>query len=61
MIETLAKTNELLEQLMDVVIPKYAIDIKESLNVNADLVTQRLKNCEDKLDKISYNTRKRGM
>ena len=61
MLEALAKQNELLEQFMDVVIPKYAGDLKDSMNVNSDLVTQRLKNCEEKLEKITYNTRKRGM
>lgn len=59
-LEALAKQNELLEQLMDVVIPKYAVDLKDNVNVNIDLVTQRLRSCEEKLEKISFNTRKRG-
>lgn len=59
-LEALAKTNELLEQFMDVVIPKYAIDLKDNVNVNSDLLCQRLQSCEDKLEKVAYNTRKRG-
>lgn len=60
LIETLAKQNELLEQLMDVVLPKYIGDLKDNLNVNTDLISERLKTCECRLEKIALNTRKRG-
>lgn len=60
LLELLGKTNELLEQMMDVVIPKYVSDVKDNFNVNFDLVCERLKGCEDKLEKVVYNTRKRG-
>ena len=46
---------------MDVVIPKYVGDLKDNLNVNADVICERLKSCEDKLDDIKANTRKRGL
>lgn len=61
LLEALHRQNELLEQLMDVVLPKYAADIKDNLNVNADVICERLKNSEQSLDKIAYNTRKRGV
>ena len=31
------------------------------LNVNADVICERLKSCEDKLEAIKANTRKRGL
>lgn len=61
MLELLAKNNELLEQLMDVVIPKYCADLKDNINANCDIISERLKNCEDKLEGIKANTRKRGL
>ena len=60
LIETLVKQNELLEQLMDVVLPKYIGDLKDNLNANTDLISERLKTCECRLEKIAVNTRKRG-
>lgn len=60
LIEALVKQNELLEQLMDVVIPKYVGDLKDNFNANTDLMSERLKNCESRLEKIAVNTRKRG-
>lgn len=60
LIEALVKQNELLEQLMDVVLPKYICDLKDNLNANTDLISERLKNCESRLEKIAVNTRKRG-
>lgn len=59
-LEALHTQNELLTQLMDVVMPKYACDIKDCLNVNADLLCERLKSIEAHAEKVSYNTRKRG-
>lgn len=59
-LEALAKTNELLETLMDVVIPKYVNDLKDNINVNADIVSEQLKNSDAKLEKVVINTRKRG-
>ena len=61
MLEYMAKTNELLEQLMDVVMPKYCGDLKDNVNANCDIICERLKNCEDKLEAIKANTRKRGL
>ena len=60
-LEALNKHNELLEQLMDVVIPKYVNDVKDNLNANTDVICERLKNCEQSLDKIACNSRKRGL
>lgn len=60
-LELIAKQNELLEQLMDVVLPKYVADLKDNLNANADTVTSALKSCDNSLDKIACNTRKRGL
>lgn len=60
LIEALVKQNELLEQLMDVVLPKYVGDLKDNINANTDLMSERLKNCESRLEKIAVNTRKRG-
>ena len=60
LLEAIAKQNELIEQLMDVVIPKYIGDLKDNLNANTDLLSERLKNCESRLEKIAVNTRKRG-
>lgn len=59
-LEALAKTNELLETLMDVVIPKYVNDLKDNINVNADILSEQLKNSDAKLEKVVINTRKRG-
>jgi len=61
MLEYIAKTNELLEQLMDVVMPKYCGDLKDNVNANCDIICERLKSCEDKLEAIKANTRKRGL
>ena len=61
LLEELHKHNELMEQLMDVVLPKYASDLKDNLNVNFDAVTQSLKRCEDMLEGVKINTRKRGL
>lgn len=60
-LEALAKQSELLEQLMDVVIPKNVQDVKDSLNANGDMLRDGMKNCEDKLEGIKINTRKRGL
>jgi len=60
-LEALNKQNELLEQLMDVVIPKYVSDMKDNVNANADVICERLKNCEQSLDAIRCNSRKRGL
>ena len=59
-LEALAKQNELIEQLMDVVIPKWAGDMKDNINANFDILTKQMKGCEEKLEKVCYNTRKRG-
>lgn len=61
LLEALHTQNELLEQLMDVVLPKYCGDMKDNINANTDVICERLKNCEQSLDKIAYNSRKRGL
>lgn len=55
------KTNELLEQLFDVVFPKWVGDIKDNINANSDVMNQTLKRIEDKAEAIRINIRKRGM
>ena len=44
------RQNELLEQLMDTVLPKL-------INTNADIINERISKCEQFLDNIKYNTR----
>lgn len=61
LLETLAQTNELLEQLMDVVLPRYAGDIKDNINANSDVLTQQMKSCGEALNRLVINTRKRGL
>lgn len=61
MLEHMAKTNELLEQLMDVVMPKYCADLKDNINANSDIICEWLKKSDDKLEGIKANTRKRGV
>lgn len=55
------KTNELLESLLDVVIPKYVGDLKDNINVNCDVINQTAKSCEDKLEAIKLAFRKKGL
>lgn len=55
------ENNELLVQFMDVVLPKWMTDIKDNLNANTDLTTQRLHDCYKALECIKMNTRKRGI
>lgn len=61
MIAEQQKTNELLEQLFDVVIPKWTGDMKDNTNVNSDLINQSLKRIDDKLEAIKISTRRKGM
>lgn len=61
LLEAVNKQNELLEQLYDVVIPKWTGDLKDNLNVNSDMVNQSLKRIDDKLEAIKINVRKRGL
>lgn len=58
LLEEIARQNELLEQLMDVVIPKYVSDLKDNQNANFDAQTAEIKKS---LDQIAANTRKRGL
>lgn len=46
------RQNELLEQLMDTVLPKV-------VNTNTDVIVERLSRCEQFLDNIKYNTKGR--
>ena len=57
----LTAQNELLTQLIDTVLPRYVGDLKDNVNVNADLLAQRAKGCEDKIEAIKLALRKRGM
>lgn len=61
LLEAVNKQNELLEQLYDVVIPKWTGDIKDNINCNSDVISQSLKRIDDKLEAIKINVRKRGM
>jgi len=61
LLEAVNKQNELLEQLYDVVIPKWTGDMKDNVNVNADMLNQSLKRIDDKLEAIKINVRKRGL
>lgn len=61
LLEEITRLNNGLEDLISVVIPKYTGDLKECINTNTDLITQRLAACEKRLEKIEYQTRKRGM
>ena len=60
-VAALTAQNELLTQLIDTVLPRYVGDLKDNVNVNADLLAQRAKGCEDKLESIKLGMRKRGM
>jgi len=60
-LQEMMRLNENLEQLMDVVIPKYCGDLKDCVNANMDSMHSEVKSCEQRLEKIEYNTRKRGM
>lgn len=61
LLEAVNTQNELLEQLYDVVIPKWTGDIKDNINCNCDVLSQSLKRIDDKLEAIKINVRKRGM
>ena len=61
LLRTIEKQNELIESLLDVVIPKYVGDIKDNLNANFDVLNQTCKACEDKLEAVKIGIRKRGM
>lgn len=55
------KTNELLESLIDVVIPKYVVDIKDNINANSDVLNHTGLECADKLEAMKLALRKRGL
>lgn len=57
----LRQHNELLEQLYDVVFPKWTGDIKDNVNVNCDLINQSIKRVEDKVEAIKIGVRRKGM
>ena len=60
-LQEMMRLNENLEQLMDVVIPKYCGDMKDCINANMDSLHNEIKTCEQRLEKIQYNSRKSGM
>ena len=60
-LQEMMRLNENMEQLMDVVIPKYCGDMKDCINANMDSLHNEIKTCEQRLEKIQYNSRKSGM
>ena len=60
-LEALARQSELLEQFMDVVLPKNVQGLKDSINANSDMLRDGIKDCKDTLEGIKINTRKRGL
>ena len=61
LLEAINQQNELLEQLMDAVIPKYVGDLKDNINANCDSLFTQIKDNGDKLEAIKINSRKRGL
>lgn len=60
-LQALNKQNELLEQLLDTVIPHWANDLKDNANANTDALMERI-NEEIRISEcIKQNTRKRGL
>ena len=60
-LEELHEQNELMRQLLDVVIPHYVADLKDSLNANSDVIGKDVRDCLEELKAIRCNTRKRGL
>lgn len=60
-LEQLNKTTELLETLLDVVIPKYVGDMKDNINANTDVLCERVKGCETTLESVKVQLRKKGL
>ena len=60
LLQEVEKQNELIEQLLDVVFPKWFGDLKDNINANSDILSERVKKCEETLEAIKCNTRKRG-
>lgn len=60
-LEELHEQNQLLRDLLDVVIPKWAGDLKDNQNANSDVLCGILKEQGQALDAIRCNTRKRGL
>ena len=60
-LENQAKIIELMEQLMDVVIPKWAVHATDNANANGDSIQEMLKPIAASLDAIRCNTKKRGL
>lgn len=60
LLEAAQQQNELLQQLMDAVIPHWCADLKDNVNANTDTLGQRLDKMAAAVDAIKCNTRKRG-
>ena len=60
-LEELHEQNQLLRDLLDVVIPKWAGDMKDNQNANSDVLAGLLREQGQALDAIRCNTRKRGL
>lgn len=59
-LEALNKQNELLEQLLDTVLPHWFNDLKDDINANTDVVCERIRSVEKIAETIKQNTRRRG-
>lgn len=60
-LEELHEQNQLLRDLLDVVIPKWAGDMKDNANANSDVLAGLLREQGQAIDAIRCNTRKRGL
>lgn len=60
-LEELHELVQLQRDLLDVVIPKWAGDLKDNQNANSDVLAGLLKEQGQALDAIRCNTRKRGL
>lgn len=58
--DAITEQNALLTRLIETVLPSCISDIKDNINVNCDILAERLAKCEQYLDNIRFNTRKRG-
>lgn len=60
-IEQLCRQNELLESLLDVVLPKYIGDLKDNVNANCDVIAKEVRRNGDHMEAIKLGLRKRGL
>lgn len=60
-IEQLCRQNELLESLLDVVLPKYIGDLKDNINANCDVIAKEARRNGDQVEAVKLGLRKRGL